>query len=154
MSISNLVSFIRALYKQVTSKTVFARGKIVTLCETDKDLNHRIQLKATLKETEDSINFEIVLLEKMGIPILQGFIEKTSFNSDKTFVINVTRFKKKITKVHYHKVFTKIRDVSEYKLSVSEKSEILKDILEVIFRITNNISNSIPFPDGFDVCGY
>jgi hypothetical protein len=95
-----------------------------------------------------------VLLENIASPILQGFIEKSSSNSDKTFVINMTRFKQKITKVYYHKVLTKIRDVTDYKLTDSEKRNILKDILENIIRITNNIPVSIPFPDGEDVCGY
>ena len=156
----NLVSFIRALYirlkssKEVSAPNHTAKGKLVILCEADKELNHRIQLTATLKEDSGTTNFEIVLLENIASPILQGFIEKSSSNSDKTFVINMTRFKQKITKVYYHKVLTKIRDVTDYKLTESEKRNILKDILENIIRITNNIPVSIPFPDGEDVCGY
>lgn len=62
------------------------------LCDADIALSHRIRLAEYLKEVTCKTNFEFVILKNTKILILQGFIGKNSFTSEKIFVAKVVRF--------------------------------------------------------------
>lgn len=67
-------------------------------------------------------------------------------------VAKVVRFEK-ITKEYYHKILTKIRHATDYKLTECKPRNLLISIFETIKRTLNNVPISQPFTNGEDICG-